>query len=400
MAEPCPKCGYAEVETDTCPRCRVIVPKYRVYLESGIYQQSLGKGVRAPRTHPAPKSSPPPPQVTKTGAPSRPAPPSRPGPTPAEPGASRVRQLSFHGTGGSLFGIQVVNMLLTVVTLGIYNFWGRVRVRRYLLSQTEFEGDRFAYHGTGKDLLIGFLKAVVVFGVPVVALNILPDLLGGGPAIKLVAQLLLYGLILIFIPIAIVGALRYRLSRTSWRGIRLSFRGPALEFVKLFVIGSVLTIVTLGFYSPFFAVKRYGFLVSHAYFGNQRFDFDGTGKDLFRAYLLAVLLTLPTLGLYWFWYLAKKQNYLLDRTSFGTARFHAAFTGGGLFLLLLGNLLLVVVTLSLAAPWVIVRTIRFTFDHVTLEGPLDLAGIVQEAQAASVTGEGLAGFLDTDLDVG
>jgi len=291
-------------------------------------------------------------------------------------------------------------MLLTVVTLGIYNFWGRVRVRRYLLSETEFEGDRFAYHGTGKELLIGFLKAVAVFGIPVLFLNFLPGLLRGGAAITVVSTLLLYGLILVFIPVAIVGALRYRLSRTSWRGIRLSLRSPTLEFVKLFVIGSVLTVVTLGFYSPFFAARRYGFLVSHAYFGNRKFDFDGQGRDLFRSYLLALLLTLPTFGLCWFWYLAKKQNYLLDHTSLGGARFRAAFTGGGLFLLFLTNMLLVIVTLSLAAAWVVVRTIRFTFEYVTLEGPLDLAAIVQEAQAAPVTGEGLAGFLDTDLDVG
>lgn len=32
MAETCPKCDYAGVEADTCPRCRVIVSQYRAYL--------------------------------------------------------------------------------------------------------------------------------------------------------------------------------------------------------------------------------------------------------------------------------------------------------------------------------------------------------------------------------
>ena len=65
----------------------------------------------------------------------------------------QVRKLRFHGTGGSLFGIHIVNMLLTGLTLGIYYFWGKVKVRNYVFSQSEFEGDRFAYHGTGKELI-------------------------------------------------------------------------------------------------------------------------------------------------------------------------------------------------------------------------------------------------------
>ncbi len=66
--------------------------------------------------------------------------------------AQPVRRPSFHGSAGTLFGIQLINLLLTIVTLGIYSFWGKTKVRGYLWSQTEFEGDRFAYHGTGKEV--------------------------------------------------------------------------------------------------------------------------------------------------------------------------------------------------------------------------------------------------------
>lgn len=63
----------------------------------------------------------------------------------------------------------------------------------------------------------------------------------------------------------------------------------------------------------------------------------------------------------------------------------------------LGNLLLLLVTLGLGFPWVMVRSIRFVFDNLTLEGPLDLESVRQDAQIASATGEGLAGILDVDL---
>ncbi|MGH7770670.1 MAG: YjgN family protein [Candidatus Binatia bacterium] len=305
-------------------------------------------------------------------------------------------RLFFHGDGGSLFGIHIVNIFLTLVTLGIYSFWGRVKVRRYLLSQTELEGDRFAYHGTGMELLMGWLKAMLVFGIPLLILNYAPILLGAGMVWNIIIGVLIYIILLVFIPFAMVSARRYRLSRSSWRGIRFSFRGRMVEFIKLFVVGSILTTITLGLYYPIFETRRYGFMVSHSYLGNEKFHFDGRGQDLLGSFLLALLLFLPTLGLYWFWFLAKKDRYLWAHTSFGTASFRSTVTGGNMLLLKLVNLLLLVFTLGLAWPWALVRKTRFVFAYLSLEGALDLEGIQQEAQAASATGEGLASFLDLD----
>jgi uncharacterized membrane protein YjgN (DUF898 family) len=304
----------------------------------------------------------------------------------------------FHGSGGALFGIYVVNALLTLVTVGIYYFWARVRVRRYLASQTEFEGDRFAYHGTGKELLIGTAKAGLLFALPFALLNVVPWLEPGWWVASgaLVAG---YALFAVLIPLAIVGARRYRLSRTSWRGIRFSFRGPALEFVKLFVKGGLLTVVTLGLYYPVFTAHRQAFLVSHSYFGTRRFAFDGRARELFRIYALAFLLWLPTLGLYYFWFQARKQRYLWNHTAFDAARFRSTVTGGRLLALQLVNALLLVLTLGVAWPWVTARNVRFAFQYLSLVGALDVAGIQQQAQAASATGEGLAGFLDTGLEL-
>src|SRR3989304_2019756 len=326
MAETCPKCGYADVPADECPRCRVIVSKYRAPL------RSPGGGGWATRAA-APAPSPPPSQW-------------RPSPMGGAPGG--IRQLSFHGSGGSLFGIHIVNVLLTLITLGIYYFWGKVRVRSYLLSQSEFEGDRFSYHGTGKELLIGWLKAMLVFGVPVGLLANLPEFLDAGFEVKVAAGVLAYCIVQVFIPVAMVGARPSRLSRTAWRGIRFSFRGRVWNFVKLFVGGTLLSLVTLGLYAPFFATKRQGFMVSHSYFGNQKFDFDGRGRDLFSPYLVAILLTLPTLGLCWIWFAARKRRYFWDHTSVRAARFHSTVTGGARLGLHVADLLLLIVTLGLA----------------------------------------------------
>ncbi len=331
----------------------------------------------------------------------QPGPGSRSGAPRAGTDGNQIHKLSFHGSGGSLFGIQIVNVFLILITLGIYFFWGKAKVRRYLLSETEFEGDRFAYHGTGRELLIGFLKAGLVFGAISALFKAAPYLPGGIWA-RVAAIVVAEVLLLIFVPVAMVGARRYRLSRISWRGIRFSFRGRVAQFIKLFIGGAFLTGLTFGLYYPIFAVKQYGFMVSHSYFGNQKFDFDGRGRDLFGSFVLTYLLTMPTLGFIWVWFLAKKQRYLWDHTSCGTARFHSTVMGRRVLLLKLTNLFLVVATLGFGWPWAMVRNVRFALRYLTLEGSLALASIQQDAQAASPTGEGLDSLmgLDTGLGVG
>ncbi len=376
----CPKCGLIQLSAPTCKACGAPV------------------GGKVFRPVPTPitmrKDGPSPPAAAQAVAAV-----TRVEAAPA-PKASQTHRLVFHGAGGSLFGISIVNVFLTIITLGIYYFWAKVRVRSYLLSETEFAGDRFAYHGTGKELLIGTLKATMLFFVPVAGIRLLAELPGVPLGIRAVAGIVATVAILILIPLAMVGARRYRLSRTSWREIRFSFRGPAWDFVKLFIGGSLLSGLTLGLYYPFFDTKRHAFFVSHSYFGSQKFEFDGRGRDLFGSFLLAALLTPFTLGLIWFWYAAKKQRYFWEQTLFEGATFRYPVTGGALLLLYLGNILLLIVTLGLAWPWVMIRTIRFSFRYLALKGPLELAAIEQEAQAASATGEALSGIMDAGFDLG
>jgi len=80
-------------------------------------------------------------------------------------------------------------------------------------------------------------------------------------------------LFLIFIPVAMVGSRRYRLTRTSWRGIRFSFRGRAWTFIPIFLKGYFLSGLTFGLYYPFYLTRRQSFMMSNSYFGNERFGF-------------------------------------------------------------------------------------------------------------------------------
>ena len=375
MAEACPRCN-AEVAGERCPQCGLVV---------AVYRASLEKLRRGPGAAPA------------GAAMFRPPAPPRAAPAPAAPAA--VRRLRFHGGAAGLFGIMIVNALFTLLTLGVFYFWGKARVRAYLLGGTELEGDRLAYHGTGRELLVGFAKGMAVFFIPVALLSILPQLYGFPDEVTRALAMLLWLAGLLLVPVAMVGARRYRLSRTSWRGIRFSFRGRARDFVGIFVVGTILTSLTLGVYYPVFVTRRQAFMMSHSYFGSRKLDFDGRGRDLVWPFLKMILLFVPTLGLAWFWFSARRQRYFTGHTRFGTTAFRSEVTGGRLAWLTLGNLVALVITVGLAWPWTVVRGLRFTLRYTTLQGPLDVSDVRQDARAASATGEGLAGLLDADFGV-
>ena len=156
-------------------------------------------------------------------------------------------RFSFHGDGGTLFRIYAINLLKILGTLGVYYFWLKAKVRGYVYSQTELAGERFAFHGTGLELLKGWAKAAVVIAV-FVALLVGVEAALSPEAAAVVGRIigLVFGLFAV--PIAMVGSRRYRLSRTSWRGIRFVFRGGVNELARQMFRDGFWTGATLGQY--------------------------------------------------------------------------------------------------------------------------------------------------------
>jgi uncharacterized membrane protein YjgN (DUF898 family) len=286
------------------------------------------------------------------------------------------------------------------------------------------------------------LKASLVFGVPYYLLSNVGPFLELNMAAQIVLQAAGWLLLLLFIPVAIVSSRRYRMSRSAWRGIRFSFQGKALDFLKLWFAGYFLTGVTLGLYYPYFSTKKQTFLTAHSYFGSEPFKFSGKGVMLFRpflkVYLVAVSLAILTvLGFYpfielptnntvdpetvgplligaiaglvigalafrllWLPYSVMEQRYFWEQTSIGSARFQLPITTWPYVKLKLGNMLLVVCTLGFAWPWTTIRNIKFIVDQLALVGIDNFDEITQAYDGAPPIGEGLDGFLDTGFDLG
>ncbi len=304
-------------------------------------------------------------------------------------------RLDHHGIVGELFKIHLVNVVLTILTLGIYRFWARTRIREYLWSQTSFLGDRLEYTGTGKELFLGFLVALAVL-VPVsLGYQTLREfLLVQDPTLAVVLDVVFYAALMFLIGVAIFRARRYRLSRTLWRGIRGGQTGSATDYGARSVAYLLLTILTLGLYAPFMDARLTGYRLNNTWFGDRRFAFDGNGRDLFRPFVVCWLLFIPTLGTSWFWYRATALKYYASRTRYENLRFATDVRPRPLMWLVVTNWLLRVLTLGLAYPWALIRTARFVCANLETVGEQDFAAIAQSRRAEPATGEGLAAALD------
>ncbi|MGF1725234.1 YjgN family protein [Photobacterium nomapromontoriensis] len=123
-------------------------------------------------------------------------------------------QVKFYGRGGEFFGIWIVNILLTIVTLGIYSAWAKVRTKKYFYGNTELGSDRFDYHATPMQILIGRIIAAVCLAIWVIGTEFVPML-----AIGLIVILALAS------PLLIRNNTRFDARVTSYRNVRFDFVG-------------------------------------------------------------------------------------------------------------------------------------------------------------------------------
>ncbi len=349
-----------------------------------------------------------------------------------------TRTLQFHGKGYDLFSIFIVNILLIIATLGIYYFWGKIKIKRYLYSQLEFDGDRFTFHGKGKELFIGGLIGLFFLGLTIGAQHFIET---SENNYLIAGSVILFLFLFSLVPIIFVLSRRYYMSRSSWRGIRFSFRGRIGAFYRVIFKGFLLTMVTFGFYSPFFRNRIKHYFIENSYFGTQKFSYSGNGNEVFKQFAKAFFLYVPVtalviflvisiigilLGLVigkelksiaiivatictyfsfyvvFYWYEFWFTKYVWNNTSFMNAKFSLEMKFIPFLKLKTGNLLIYIFTLGLGWPWATVRNNRFLAERLKLIGDVDFETIKQEFVEASATGESVADIFDigAGLDIG
>ncbi|OQX04011.1 MAG: hypothetical protein BWK73_37545 [Thiothrix lacustris] len=135
---------------------------------------------------------------------------------------NRELAFSFTGNGLEYFKIWIVNVLLTIVTLGIYSAWATVRTKRYFYGNTWLDGANFEYHATPKQILFGRLIAVVALGIYLLLSNVNP-----------LAGVVLLGVLYLFMPWVVWRGLQFNARMSSYRNVRFSFEGRLLDAYKV-----------------------------------------------------------------------------------------------------------------------------------------------------------------------
>jgi uncharacterized membrane protein YjgN (DUF898 family) len=303
-----------------------------------------------------------------------------------------TKRFECHAVGIDFFRLFIVNVLLGMLTLGVYRFWGKTRVRQHLWSRISFDDEGFDYTGRGSELFRSFLGALGIF----VCLIATSEGLEYGlslvmPGFEHTVTLAFFLALYLLAGIGAHSARRYLLSHTCWRSIRFGLSGSSGTYAKKLLYTQLLNVLTLGLYMPFRRNQLMSYQLNNTWFGSERFVYDGKGRDLFSRFLLTYLLMIPTFGLVWFWYKAEEYRYIAAHTRLQNARFAMTVSAGQLIRLTLGNWLLLVCTVGLAYPLTLLRKARALCVHLVVKGPVAYEAITQCRQPVVPIGEGLAG---------
>jgi uncharacterized membrane protein YjgN (DUF898 family) len=302
--------------------------------------------------------------------------------------------LRYLGNGFELFKIQLVNLLLQIVTLGLYYPWAKANTLNYVYSHTTLQDHPFTFTGTGKEMFRGYIKLLILLGILFAVFFVLANSDHAGWGLFLI-----YLSIFILIPFALHGSYRYRMAKTMWRGIRFGYTGDRGELATIFFGGIFLTLITLGFYGPWFYMKLRRYLLGHVRMGDANFSYSGTGGDFFVMNLAGYILTIFTLGIYFFWWQRDVFRFFVNNLRLHRndqmVQFESTATAGGFFSLIAGNFFIILFTLGIGIPWVITRSLKFVANNIQMTGNISLDELEQQQEDFSdASGEDLSDFFD------
>lgn len=343
------------------------------------------------------------------------------------PMTSPSAQIKFHAKGSEFFGIFWVNTLLTIVTLGFYYPWAKVRTTRYLYGSTELNESRFEYHATAKQLLKGFLLVYLGLILFFILSSLAPPLSS--------FMMLLIGLV---VPWLLVQSVRFKAFMTSYRGIRFEFDFTYGKAYLYAMVASAVTVLSGGMAIPWIIWRFKHLIVNNLQFGNQKFVCKGTFWKLAKVYMLCSLLYLvpiilivtmivsvglpaeegaeltdaqaTMMGSVFFLSFAgylllflivmpliqvTTINNLWGTTSLAGHAIHCKIRLGSAIWVLFKNGVLTFLTLGLYYPFAVVNWWRLRFDSMSIELPENLEQVLaSERQQQGAFGESAADVLD------
>ena len=195
-------------------------------------------------------------------------------------------ETDYAGRRGPLFRLALVSSLLTVLTLGLYRFWMKTRLRRFYWSAIRPGGVPLEYVGLPLEKLLGFLIAVVFLAFYIGIVNLVLMYFSFS-----LASSSLWGYVISFVGVlpllfyARYRARRYILARTRWRGIRFGMEPGAWGYVWRALAHWLVTILSLGLLWPRMTFWLEKYRAEHTWFGDQAVLQGGRWQMLYKPFL-------------------------------------------------------------------------------------------------------------------
>ncbi|MBM7073282.1 DUF898 domain-containing protein [Shewanella sp. 202IG2-18] len=344
--------------------------------------------------------------------------------------STRLAKAEFTGKSGEFFKIWIVNILLTILTLGIYSAWAKVRTNQYLHGHTKLEGHSFKYLATPLQILKGRILAVIVF--------LLFSFLS---TVNPLFSVLLTLLLLCATPWLIVQGLKFSMRMTAYRNIRFSFEGKIGDVVVNFIVLPILSVFTLYLILPWVFQRMDKFIFDNITYGGKKFNLKTDVGQYFVAALTALAFVIIAIiaiavvggvaafqmvglgeseeigtaaimaifGLYavmfalyfvaFAIYRAMILKHITDSLEIESiATFSTDMKVVDYIFLSITNSLMLIASFGLAYPITVVRKNRFIASHLSVELTEDADKLVNTVDGKDAAfGEEAAGLFDADL---
>ena len=329
-------------------------------------------------------------------------------------GQSHTIQVEFNGQAIEYFKIWIVNIFLTIITLGIYSAWAKVRNNQYFYGNTIIDGSSFNYTAKPISILKGRLIAVGIFG----AYSIVSE----------VSPMVGIGLSLAFMPVIpwlITRSLAFNARNSMYRNIRFDFKGGYGEAIGVFLLWPLLIILTAGLALPYIMYKQYRFIINNGAFGTTEFDYHAKPKDIYRIFIIilgallsAVLLLIglnSILGeetavmisgiimlpvyIFMFGYLkANIANLNFNSTTIKGHHFNSSMQSKTVTWIYFTNTVAIALSLGLMIPWAKIRMARYRAECLQLEACDSLDNfIASEQKSVSALGDQMSEVFDVEI---
>ncbi len=287
--------------------------------------------------------------------------------------------IQYTGKVENHFLISIENLLLTILTFGIYRFWGKTNLRSYIWSHFEVLNHPFIYHGTAIELLKAFLKVILFYLLFVVISNAIPwwIISFGGPnqTITIVLTVIFYAAIFLgfiwIIEFAIYSKHQYLYSRTTWQGIRFSLKGERTAYANLAFKIFLKSLITLGLKDHIYFITKNQFIYNNTSWGNVPLIFTGAAEDLKKMNYITWLLTIPTFYMSRIYFMIYSIRYAMNHLAMAGVKLKVSYTVPVLLRFCIANLLITIFSLGMATPYVTYRQLKFMQKYYDLEGAQD-----------------------------